>query len=89
MPEELPPVENWDEYNTMFKLLRPKMRAIQTVMYPEKVYEPTVQCVNCFESYPLKDLLEGELEEYQCPSCHVTVWEFWKDRKHQEVPEDA
>jgi len=84
----LPTPEPFKEYGTMFKLIRPKLRAVYHIIAPDKDYKPEVSCVACRAVFDLEDLLEGELNEYQCPRCKKTQWEYWKDRPHTEVEND-
>ena len=85
-------------YSTMFKLsdvpssiLRKSEYSFAKEVFPYIVsmVPRTVVCVNCSSSYPLKDLLSGDLEEDQCPSCKMWSPQYWKDKPHQEVPTDA
>lgn len=59
-------------YDTMFKLSGPDSL--------------TVECIACRAMYPLQDLLEGELNEEDCPSCHTTASMYWAGKTHQTTP---
>lgn len=61
-------------YGTMFKLEGPD--------------STLVECVQCGDLYPLKDLLEGELREDCCPNCGTTAERYWSNTEHRPSFED-
>lgn len=77
-------------YCTIFKLENPVLM-FEADGKSGHLFHPgrrAVVCQNCEASYPLKDLLGGELNEEDCPKCKMTCWEFWKGKPHQKVPFD-
>lgn len=67
-----PPTERFIPYATMFKLLAVDSRV--------------VECVACGSLFPASDIIEGELEEDQCPHCKVWAMQWWMDRDHRPAP---
>lgn len=75
-------------YQTMFKL--PALRKVhgpRAIIPSPLPIRDTVFCVKCDKAFPLPDLLKGELEESQCPSCKTTAEEFWRDKPSRPLPE--
>lgn len=52
---------------------------------PGETPRKTVQCLGCQAPYLLSDLLEGELNDDQCPACKTWARAYWKDRAHRKV----
>ena len=57
-----------------------------TMFKSSHVDSTVVECVSCKTMYPLSDLLDGELNEEDCPHCEVTAAEHYADRPHQPLP---
>lgn len=56
---------------TMFKLSAPDSQ--------------TVECVSCKAMFSLRDLLNCELEEDECPACLLTASAYWAGKPHRDL----
>jgi DNA-directed RNA polymerase subunit RPC12/RpoP len=72
--EQLPPAEPFVPFATIFKLDP-----------PGESPRNTVRCLSCGEQYPLTDLLEGELNDDQCPECGRWALDYWRDKIYRSV----
>lgn len=79
--------EGFVPYQTMFKLpvlgVTPGFKGLP-VNWPVR---SEVLCVKCGDPFPLKDLLECELEENHCPHCDTTAQVHWAGIQSRAVPE--
>ena len=73
---DLPPPEPFIPYATIFKLEPPGEAA-----------RKTVRCLECHAPYLLSDLLEGELNNDQCPTCKTWALQYFKSKPHRKVPQ--
>lgn len=67
------PIVPFVPYATMFKVSGPD--------------SGTVECVSCHAVFPLEDLMDGELEEDECPVCDTSAEEYWDDKDHLQTPD--
>lgn len=85
-PEKKPrgkPTENFLEYNTLFKLNALRKGGLKA----ETCGLRFVECVACGWGCELESVLLGEVSQYQCPSCKITVYEYYNNKLHQEDPD--
>ena len=70
-------------YGTLFKL--PARRSTNVAPgagdEPDWAFVPvakTVECLQCGQPFPIRDLLSGELnEEGPCPACNHNAMSYW------------
>jgi hypothetical protein len=71
----LPQSEPFVPYATMFKLDPPGAEV-----------RSFVHCVSCKARFPLNDILDGDLNDDQCPTCGRWALDYWKTTVTRKVP---
>jgi hypothetical protein len=71
----LPQPEPFVPYATMFKL-----------DLPGESSRNFVYCLSCKTRFSLNDLIDGELNDDQCPTCGRWALDYWKTTVTRKVP---
>ena len=70
----LAPAEPFVPYATILKMA-----------LPGELARSTVACLNCNKEFPLKDILDDELNDDQCPACKMWALQYWANKPYRAV----